>query len=425
MTAAEFRDRKKVQTSDTNGTNGIKKDEKTMDAYTQKKLSEQQERSKLVIWRSPFFTLYYFFLEFLVYINTILISLWQNKFKVLLTIFSFIFTYFIYHTDGVHQQYLTEFQKHFIWCFYWVGLGVLSSVGLGTGLHTFVLYLGPHIAAVTLAAYECVSVDFPSPPYPEDIICPESEGSSISVWMIISKVRLEAFMWGAGTAIGELPPYFMARASRLSGQIDEEELELQELVEEKKSTNADLMENGICSKGGEKKKFSIMDKAKIAVHDLVQRVGFWGILLCASVPNPLFDLAGITCGHFLIPFWTFFGATLIGKAVIKMHIQKLFVVFMFSEKHVQHVVELFGYIPHYGKLLQAPFLEYLEKQKAKLHFKSGTAHIPAGESWLGWIFEKLVISMVIYFVISIINSMAQNYHKRIHKSTRKEKIGVD
>lgn len=40
-----------------------------------------------------------------------------------------------------------------------------------------------------------------------------------------------------------------------------------------------------------------------------------------QIPNPLFDLAGITCGHFLVPFWTFFGATLIGKAVIKMHIQ--------------------------------------------------------------------------------------------------------
>ena len=40
-----------------------------------------------------------------------------------------------------------------------------------------------------------------------------------------------------------------------------------------------------------------------------------------QIPNPLFDLAGITCGHFLVPFWTFFGATVIGKAVIKMHIQ--------------------------------------------------------------------------------------------------------
>ena len=51
---------------------------------------------------------------------------------------------------------------------YWVGLGVLSSVGLGTGLHTFLLYLGPHIASVTLAAYECSSLDFPEPPYPNE-----------------------------------------------------------------------------------------------------------------------------------------------------------------------------------------------------------------------------------------------------------------
>ena len=42
-----------------------------------------------------------------------------------------------------------------------------------------------------------------------------------------------------------------------------------------------------------------------------------------QIPNPLFDLAGITCGHFLVPFWTFFGATILGKAVVKMHIQVL------------------------------------------------------------------------------------------------------
>lgn len=64
-----------------------------------------------------------------------------------------------------------------------------------------------------------------------------------------------------------------------------------------------------------------LDKAKLAVESAVVKVGFWGILACASIPNPLFDLAGITCGHFLIPFWTFFGATIVGKAVIKMHIQ--------------------------------------------------------------------------------------------------------
>lgn len=59
-----------------------------------------------------------------------------------------------------------KFEIGLLFAFYWVGLGVLSSVGLGTGLHTFLLYLGPHIARVTLAAYECNSLNFPEPPYP-------------------------------------------------------------------------------------------------------------------------------------------------------------------------------------------------------------------------------------------------------------------
>lgn len=61
----------------------------------------------------------------------------------------------------------------------------------------FLSYQGPHIASVTLAAYECNSVNFPEPPYPDEIICPEEESveGAISLWTIISKVRLEACMW--------------------------------------------------------------------------------------------------------------------------------------------------------------------------------------------------------------------------------------
>lgn len=65
-------------------------------------------------------------------------------------------------------QFVQPMMRQAWWCIYWIGLGVLSSVGLGTGLHTFLLYLGPHIASVTLAAYECKSLDFPSPPYPDE-----------------------------------------------------------------------------------------------------------------------------------------------------------------------------------------------------------------------------------------------------------------
>lgn len=38
---------------------------------------------------------------------------------------------------------------------YWIVLGIASSIGLGTGLHTFVLYLGPHIAKLALTATIC------------------------------------------------------------------------------------------------------------------------------------------------------------------------------------------------------------------------------------------------------------------------------
>ena len=34
-----------------------------------------------------------------------------------------------------------------------------------------------------------------------------------------------------------------------------------------------------------------------------------------QIPNPLFDLAGVVCGHYLVPVWKFFCATLLGKLV--------------------------------------------------------------------------------------------------------------
>ncbi|XP_072099436.1 vacuole membrane protein 1 [Mobula birostris] len=362
-------------------------------SLNERKLKDQEERETIVLWRRPATTLHYFLLEVIIDFKEWAIKLWQRRRFVLTLLFLLAVATMAYYIEGEHQKFVQLVQKKFLWCAYWVGLGILSSVGLGTGLHTFLLYLGPHIASVTLAAYECNSVNFPEPPYPDKIICPDEKlKETVSLWAIISKVRLEACMWGAGTAIGELPPYFMARAARLSGTGADEEFE-------------EILEHGQNSE-------DLPTRARMAVQNLVQRVGFFGILACASIPNPLFDLAGITCGHFLVPFWTFFGATLIGKAIIKMHIQKLFVIIMFSKHIVEQMVSLIGAIPRLGPSLQKPFREYLEAQKHKLHHKSGDK-IEASENWLSWLFEKIVIVMVCYFILSIINSMAQSYAKRI------------
>ncbi|XP_065831610.1 vacuole membrane protein 1-like [Oscarella lobularis] len=362
-----------------------------------RRIELKERRSRLVLWRQPLRTLYYFALEMGIELRKLYDKLLHNQHTVTISSILFWWIFLFWFLDGPHQEYIRPLRGVLIWCLYWIGLGVLSSIGLGTGLHTFLLYLGPHIASVTLSAWECMSVDFPSPPYPDEIRCPSDErtNSQLSILTIMSKVRLEAFMWGFGTAIGELPPYFMARAARLSGtSVEEEEIE-EELESLENTKNADLL-----------------TRAKRVIHGVVQRAGFIGILLCASIPNPLFDLAGITCGHFLIPFWTFFGATVIGKALIKMHIQKLFVIILFTKKYVEGLVDIIGYIPVFGEQLQSPFKEYLSKQREKLHQKPGQV-TQTNSSWLTWFYERLVLVMVIYFVSSIINSMAQAYVKRM------------
>lgn len=86
----------------------------------------------------------------------------------------------------------------------------------------------------------------------------------------MSKVRLESFLWGAGTALGELPPYFMARAARLSGYDPEDAEDLQEFEELQKKRAL-----------GEK--LNLFEKLKLLMERIVERVGFFGILACASV----------------------------------------------------------------------------------------------------------------------------------------------
>lgn len=184
---------------------------------------------------------------------------------------------------------------------WWIGLGVASSIGLGTGLHTFVLYLGPHMAKVTMASNECNYVPDLLPSrwkFEYFHSCPEYNGPvTLSSFEIFKSVILEASLWGLGTAIGELPPYFISKAAALSGKKADE---LSELEQE--------MDN------------SLFGRAKKLLYVNLKKHAFIVVLLAASIPNPLFDLAGLTCGHFLIPFATFFGATFIGKAIIKVSI---------------------------------------------------------------------------------------------------------
>jgi len=294
-----------------------------------------------VLWKQPISTLFNASAECLSLLGRLCQKLKEKSTTVLGVSLVLAGLYYLYITEGSHSALLRSSEKEILWGLYWIWLGVLSSVGLGTGLHTFLLFLGPLIARVTLAAYECGTTDFPEPPYPNEVNCPEEptgDSGEVTIWMIMAKVRFPAMCWGAGTALGELPPYF-------------------------------------------------------------------------------FDLAGITCGHFLIPFWTFFGATLIGKAVVKMHIQKVFIIFLFSKHHVDSLLDIIKSIPVLGPLITDPIEAFFTKQQAKL--RSG-----AGEdsgNVLGQVFEVFIFAMVAYFIVTIVNSLAQSRLGRQQKKQREAK----
>nr|CAD7406137.1 unnamed protein product [Timema cristinae] len=365
----------------------------------------KDQRKSLVLWRHPLKTLEYCGKELLFDLHTYSAKCLEYRLTLVAAALVLALLVTLFHIDGAHQAGMQLVYKKAAWYLYWVGLGVLSSVGLGTGLHTFVLYLGPHIASVALAAYECGALNFPEPPYPDQVLCPEIPDKRwpATVWNIMSKVRWESMMWGIGTALGELPPYFMARAARLSGHNPEDEDDMREFEElQRKKRRPELM--------------TLMDRSKLFVEKLVDRVGFFGIFICASIPNPLFDLAGITCGHFLVPFWTFFGATVLGKAVVKVHLQKIFVIVASDESFVDIIISPLVHVPGFGARLQTLVKKVLASEKAKYHRKVEEEALPeAGGSIMSSLFEKFVIGMVAYFLISIINSLAQSHHKRLSK----------
>ncbi len=78
-------------------------------------------------------------------------------------------------------------------------------------------------------------------------------------------VGIEAFLWGFGTALGELPPYFVARAASMAGKTNEE---LNELID-----------------GSAEKDGSLLGRIKIWLFKFLKKNAFLAVTLAASVSS--------------------------------------------------------------------------------------------------------------------------------------------
>lgn len=321
--------------------------------------------------------------------------------------------------SGPHEEHVTELLLYLRFGLWWLALGVASSIGLGSGLHTFVLYLGPHIALFTMKALHCGRTDIKSAPY--DTIqfksgpswlerdCSEygpplyslTHGSRVPLSSILPQVQVEAILWGIGTALGELPPYFISRAARLSGS----KSEVMEQMDSSSKEDTRMIANHL-------------KQIKLWFISHSQHLNFFTILVLASVPNPLFDLAGIMCGQFGIPFWKFFLATMIGKAIIKTHIQTIFIISICNNQLLDLVenklIWVLSFIPGVSSIMPNVVANlHLVREK----YMAASPPMPSNikvEKWgfsFASIWNTVVWLMLLNFFIKIVTATAQSFLK--------------
>jgi len=360
---------------------------------------ETKKTPRLSLLRSPILTLYYFSLvlkeNFLYYTRYL-----ATHPGVVFVLIPLLAMYFILgNIEGSHQLLVREFEQTILFAVWWLGLGILSSIGLGTGMHTGLLFLFPHIMKVCLAATTCQSINFESRndmwlrSDPSSFVC-LSQGSGLSFIELFKKVFFPCFLWGTGTAIGEIPPYAISRAARLAGIANIEFQEIQQA----------------------KSKWGFVDAMKEWMINFLQKNGFIGVIIMSAWPNAAFDLCGICCGHFLMPFWSFFLATFIGKALLKVNGQACFFIVLFTEEYLSGLVGFIeNIIPHdldpcvrFGRKECYKMLsDALNGARDKFFAQSKTGVGEEDASWLktGW--NMIIFIFIGFFVMSCIEQFAQ------------------
>ncbi|XP_074575345.1 vacuole membrane protein KMS1-like isoform X1 [Curcuma longa] len=383
------------------------------------KEKHQRDLQNLTLTTQPFKILQLFVFAALKYLKQWLVYvLKKGGWIMALTFLSAAIGFILANDDSTSEKHIQELLRYTRYVLWWVALGVASSIGLGSGLHTFVLYLGPHIAFFTIKALKCGRVDLKTAPYDTILlkrrpswlekkcsefgppVFPLSSGTLVRVPIsnILPHVQLEAVLWGLGTAIGELPPYFISRAAHLSGS----KMEMEELSE--------TSSNGLIS--------ASLRQIKRWFFTHFQHLNFLTILILASVPNPLFDIAGIMCGQFGIPFWKFFLATLIGKALIKTHIQSVFIISLFNNQLLEwlenELIRVLGLIPGSSSALPSLKGKLRKAQEMYLSNPIPEPSLPDGmaQRWnlsFTMIWNTMIWLMLMNFCLKIITATAIRY----------------
>lgn len=280
------------------------------------------ERRNLTLWRAPGATLYHFGAYAAINLTHIAAVVASHP-ATIYVVLPLLITYGSLKHTGVAVESTAQLEEVIKFLGWWIGLGVLSSVGLGTGVHSGILFLFPHILKVCLTVEQCHHVAFNSwsdiwwrDDVPNCDAAPIGSGE-VAFFSVLLKVLPASILWGAGTALGEVPPYAVAFSAAVAA-------DKVSSVEHNLSIDKDTSTEGKVSE--------TVEGIQRWMLSIIKRYGAAGIVLLSAWPNAAFDLCGICCGQAQMPFWQFFGATFVGKAIIKVVLQAALMVALFRRE---------------------------------------------------------------------------------------------
>lgn len=303
---------------------------------------------------------------------------------------------------------------------WWVGTGVASSVGVGTGAHTGMLFLFPHIHKVCMFAAECPSLDFDTRSNvwgraDVDFVCdcvngtrssanPYKEGGAAGDWISVLRVFAKAFpavfLWGSGTAMGEIPPYALSYAAASSGKRDKD------LEEELADEDAD----------------DVLNRTKRWMVDIIKENGMWGVFWLSAWPNAMFDLCGMCCGMLLMPFGEFFFGCWLGKACVKAPSQLLVFVLLFVPSYQSGFLAKVGQVPIAGEWMKATVEGFRNtitgaggaEEEVVAAAVGLAAWIPSGKT----IFQTVIQLTILVFMLGFVEVFANTKRSELQGSKK-------
>ncbi len=134
----------------------------TLERITELEAKWRHDCERLTLWQRPLDTLYLFFAALSNFLYKMLVFVVSHSLFLWVCLPIAVLWLLAESFPGPYTPYIRAADFVIEYVVWWVGLGILSSIGLGSGLQTGVLFMFPHIIKVCLTAEVCGTTNFES-----------------------------------------------------------------------------------------------------------------------------------------------------------------------------------------------------------------------------------------------------------------------